>query len=205
MLRKTLIALVCASTILLISGTAVADEVLYDNGPVSTCCSAYATYAGQTVTDSFTLAGPATVTSATVYIWVQTGDTPEWVNWSVTSTPFASSTLASGSSSFSNELSISNLYGLYDVYASTFSIPSLDLGSGSYWLQINSAGGKDFPYTYWDVNNGPSSAYVWNTSNPIPSEAFTINGASTVPEPGSMVLLGSGVALLARKRKLLKH
>ena len=56
---------------------------------------------------------------------------------------------------------------------------------------------------YWDENSGPSSASE-NAYGTIPSEAFTVLGASStttttttgggsVPEPSTLMLLGSGI------------
>ena len=56
----------------------------------------------------------------------------------------------------------------------------------------------------WDINFGPSIAYD-QCGNPhggvcqailqgeVPSEAFTILGGGTTPEPGSIMLFGSGI------------
>jgi hypothetical protein len=62
---------------------------------------------------------------------------------------------------------------------------------------------------YWDENSGPSSASESEVGT-IPSESFTILGGTTgtsstsVPEPSSIMLLGSGILGLAGllRRKL---
>ena len=52
---------------------------------------------------------------------------------------------------------------------------------------------------YWDENDGPSMATNGSIGS-IPSESFTLTGTSsggTTPEPGSILLFGSGALALA--------
>ena len=75
-----------------------------------------------------------------------------------------------------------------------------------YWLTLENAMVTNGDPLYWDQNSGtgcmskgcPSSAYE-SAVGTIPSEAFTISGGSsgTTPEPGSFILLGSGMLGLA--------
>jgi PEP-CTERM motif len=75
----------------------------------------------------------------------------------------------------------------------------VNLAAGTYWLNMDNAVINDDP-AYWDENSGPAQASE-NSVGTIPSEAFTIfgssNGSSTVPEPASILLFGSGMLGLA--------
>ena len=87
-------------------------------------------------------------------------------------------------------------------------------GAGNYWLTLENATTSEVGPLYWDENSGvgctspgcPSTAQE-NTLGSIPSEAFTVSGVpspGTTPEPGSIILLGSGILGLSvvLRRKL---
>lgn len=103
----------------------------------------------------------------------------------------------------------------------SFHGPSLN--NGTYWLNLENGVVPSGDPVYWDENSGigctspgcPSEASN-NSVGTMPSEAFTILGTSsststststtttgTVPEPGSIMLFGSGilglVGMLRRK------
>jgi len=82
---------------------------------------------------------------------------------------------------------------------------TLALSSGTYWLNLTEGqpglGWWESPFgTSQASHTGPGGATIFN----ITGEAFTING-TTVPEPGSFLLLGSGILGLAGmlRRKLI--
>lgn len=56
----------------------------------------------------------------------------------------------------------------------------------------------------WEVNIGPSKAFFQNTIRPIDSESFSLDGAAVVPEPGTWILVGTGIFGIAGtiRRKL---
>ena len=81
------------------------------------------------------------------------------------------------------------------------------LPAGTYWLSLSNADTEGDGPVGWDINQGigctspgcPSLA-VDESGNPIASEAFTIYsevGQQPTPEPGSLILFGSGILGLA--------
>jgi hypothetical protein len=195
----------------LAAAPASADTTLYDNtGPTSnggdTGNGAFALDYGYVVTDSFTLSSSSTVTSANFLIWLYPGDTLSNVDWSIGTSAFDTSLGAATATTSSLGQTNSGVFGSYNVYDESISIPSLSLGAGTYWFTLQNANTGGYP-AFWDVSNGASSA-VNNILGAVPSETFQIlgteGGTTVTPEPSSFLLLGSGLAGLAGllKRKL---
>jgi hypothetical protein len=104
-----------------------------------------------------------------------------------------------------------NAFG-FDIYDASFAIPSVSVAAGTYWLQLQNAAASGGGSTFWDVSNGPSSAFFDSVVVPIQSESFQILGdvttTDTVPEPGGIPLTGAAITLLyslLRKRHLAHH
>jgi len=79
---------------------------------------------------------------------------------------------------------------------------------GTYWFTLQNAAAPSGDPIYWDENSGGSSAFE-NSVGSIPSESFAMygsGGGGGAPEPGTLVLGGSGLLLLAGalRRKLNK-
>lgn len=109
----------------------------------------------------------------------------------------------------------------YDVDTSNVSLNSaIPIIAGNvYYLTLTNASdnsGSTVLFDGWDINFGLSSAFD-QCGNPhggvcqaalqgeVPSEAFTILGGGTTPEPSSLMLFGSGIlgiAGLLRRRLL---
>jgi hypothetical protein len=135
--------------------------------------------------------------------WNYQSDVISTVFWAVGTTPFATD-VASGTSPVSSVYKgVDGLYKLYPLYTNTVSGLSVPLAAGTYWLSLTSAGVPNQHPAWWDENDGASTAY-YNGTSLIGSEAFDINGGSSVPEPGSMGLLGGGILLMlgALRRKI---
>ncbi len=205
---------ILALMFLLAAAPASAGPVLYDNGPVNGATTAFTINYGWTVTDTFDLSGASTVTGVNLAVWAYPGDTPESVDWAITTDYFGTTVPGgSGTADLNNVFLFTNGYG-YDIDQESFSIPGVALGAGTYWLQLSNAVVNSGDPLYWDENNGASTAWQsnpgngtapynlanWDGSGGTGSETFQILGTSgaATPEPGSVLLLGSGMLLFAR-------
>lgn len=190
-----------AALLLLFGGAGQAKaDLVYDNGPINGTVQAWLINLGDSVSDSFTVASPTTLTSAQVGLWVFPGDTPATVSWSIGTSKFGSD-VNSGTSSTTNVFQFTNhtIIGNSDVYELTFSL-SATLAAGTYWLTLSNATSSNSFVVGWDQNSGPSMA-ANNFSPSIPSESFQLyNSLAPVPEPataapfclGALGLLGYG-------------
>jgi hypothetical protein len=230
-----------AAWCLLLSASASAD-VLYSNGPVNGTINAYTLYFDPdccSVADSFTLASNSTVTGVGgLGFWLLdagpfTPATLDWSIWSSAGPGGGGSILDSGTGvSLANTfdfaaLDVGATKETFDIYTSSFSIPSISLIAGTYWLQLDNGKAtvvnNGTVLLAWDQNNGPSEAWYGyaggggylkpgaaGCTTPGPngycSESFDIIGtpnASTVPEPRGIFLFGTALTLIGaaiRKR-----
>jgi hypothetical protein len=105
-----------------------------------------------------------------------------------------------------------------------FAVPSLSLSAGTYYLTLGNAVAGGPGDAYWDINNGPSVAYATGcggTCGPYSrqnvegtgtnSNTFQIltgvDSTSSAPEPASVALFGSGIAMLGfgvRRKSILR-
>ena len=191
----------------------------YDNGPINGSTDAWTINFGYIVSDTFAAGG--STTGFSLGVWEFTGDSVTSVDWSITSaenggTVFGSGTAKKGGGAGGTLVDTfisSNQYG-YDIDNIAVSGLSVATSSGtSYWLNLQNAVVPSGNPVFWDENSGkgcggsgcPSIASE-SAIGTIPSEAFTIGGGSvTTPEPGSILLFGSGILGLAGvlRRKLL--
>jgi PEP-CTERM motif-containing protein len=188
-----------ASIVLLVLSLMVAAPAfaatLYSNGAINGTIDAWNTCCGFQVTDSFTISSSSTVTGFDGGFWVAPGDTPVHVDWSIGTAAFGSGS-GSGTAALSNSLFCAGCgFGFYDIYTSTAAGLSVSLGPGTYWLTLQNGTTAGAGNMFWDENDGPSMAQQSGTGV-IGSEAFNIYGhtnMTTVPEPGTLLMLASGI------------
>jgi PEP-CTERM motif len=188
-------------------------QTIYDNGPINGTTDAWTINSGFVVSDSFSTAG-GNITGLTFGAWVFPGDVPEAAEVQITSGEFGGTVYTDQVVNLTQSGCSGNQYG-FNVCGETASFGSaVNLAAGTYWLNLDNAVVATGDPLYWDENSGPSSASE-NSVGTIPSESFTLLGASTstasttsttstVPEPSSIMLIGSGVLALAGvlRRKL---
>jgi PEP-CTERM motif len=191
----------------------------YDNGPINGTSDAWnITY----FVTSDTFVDNGFMTGFSFGVWEAPGDVLTSVTWSISATENGNaiaSGVASGKALTDTFLSFNQYAYNIDLISVAATVSGLTWGS-TYWLNLTSATVPSANSVYWDENSGegcngtgggagcPSSASLTNVGT-IPSEAFTVYmmggcGAGNnspdcgpTPEPGSIMLFGSGVLGLA--------
>ncbi len=209
-MRIASLAVLTIACLVLAVSPAMAEDTLYSNGPINGTSDGWTINFGFSVSDSFTLGADPKVRNLHMGVWLSPGDSP--ASPSVTSVQMDIGTTSFGTDIFSGVINASgstdlgiNQYG-YDIQQVDFSFADIDIAPGDYWLTLSNATVPNGDPVYWDENSGPSSAFE-NTLGSIPSEAFTLGGASgtTTPEPSSILLFASGILGVAGvlRRKLM--
>jgi PEP-CTERM motif len=212
-LRLATFSLLAAICLTLAAVPALAQQDLYDNGPVNGQVAGWQINFGYMVSDA---AKVANISRSNVknnnFVWVEPGDTPTSITWLLGTTPF-SSNVASGTSPVTVTSSFINQFG-YQVDSISFSMGTLSLAAGNYWITLENATTADGEPVYWDENSGvgcqspgcPSQAEASGIGT-IPSETFTLEGspAGTTPEPNTLALLGSGFLGFAAFLRCRRH
>jgi hypothetical protein len=184
---------------LALAGPVVA-QTIYSNGPINGNTDAWTINFGFIVSDTFNVTSNGTTPiNASFGMWLFSGDTLTSAEMSITSGENSGVTYFDQTVYFTQGSCTTNQYG-YNVCQenTTFSGPTLN--AGTYWLNLQNASVPSGDPVYWDENSGPSQASE-NSVGSIPSEAFTIGVGETtttttstsVPEPSSIMLVGSGI------------
>jgi len=202
---KLCIASMAVVLLALVAIPAVAQQTIYSNGPINGTTDAWTINFGFVVSDTFRVVTDTDIESLEFGAWTEPGDILLNADVSFTSAEFGGTIYFDGLVNFTQSACSANQYG-YNVCTESGSFPNVNLAAGTYWVNLSNAVVNTGDPIYWDENSGPSLASE-NSVGTIPSEAFTIDGTSTtssVPEPSSILLFGSGILGLAGllRRKL---
>jgi len=154
------------------------------------------------VTDSFTLSGTTTITGFTFGGWSTAGTQLSTVNYGFSSSSAAYSQTGTSALTFGAVVPGTGFGGAYDARDYAGSVTPITLGAGTWYFSLGGAVATDGGFGYWDINNGPSSAYIGGFNlagiyGPTSSEAFTLTSANGgVPEPASWALMLGGFGLV---------
>ena len=205
---KVRLLVVSLAVLCLMVAPAFADIVLYDDGPTN------GTYNGffidgpnsgpfsQNISDGFVAAASGTATSLDFGMWVPTGTTPTTVTWWLGTSAFGSDISMGVANNLQFTFHNDSGFG-YDVYDVHIDGLSGNLTAGqTYWLSLGNANDSSgTQFDAWDVVPGPATCnFAVGGVNfgdcGDGGEAFTLNG-TTVPEPGTLVMLGGGILTAA--------
>jgi hypothetical protein len=203
---------VLALVVLCFAGLPAMADTVYSNGPINGSYDAWTINYGFAVSETFTLAADSEVHGVAFGAWLFPGDVLESAEVLIGTSEF-SGAISGQVVPFTQSDCYSNQYGLNVCVESADLTAPVNLTSGTYWLTLENAVVNSDNPVYWDENSGPSSASESSVGT-IPSEAFTLTGTTgtstssssggTVPEPGSLTLMASGIFALAGvvRRKL---
>lgn len=137
--------------LLLAVAPAMADSVLYNNGPYDDDTDAWEINYGFVVSDTFTLMSQSTVTGFQFNTWMYPGDVLTTAVLSITSNEFGGTTYFDQTLNFTQTECVMNAYG-FDACRESASVSGPNLGAGTYWLNLQNASVANGDPVYWDEN-----------------------------------------------------
>jgi hypothetical protein len=211
---KIRVALFFILTFCMIVALPARAGVIYNNGPINGTVDAWTINFGFVVSDTVTVSGGnSNINGLAFGGWLSPGDTVLSAEVSFTSQPDGGTSYFDQVVNFTQSGCSANQFG-FDVCTETGSFHGPNLSNGSYWLNLQNAVDTAGNPVYWDENSGvgctspgcPSQGDNGSIGT-IPSESFTVYGSpSAVPEPGSIMLFGSGmlglIGVLRRRRNV---
>jgi hypothetical protein len=162
----------------------------------------------QAISDGFVATNSGIAASLDFGEWVTAGSTPTTVTWSLGTTAFGTDISQGTDSSLSFTFAFNNGIG-YDIFTTHVGGLSGSLTAGTTYYLTLSAGDDSLGdgLAAWDVPNGGSGSSATCSFSQggtdfgdcgTGGETFTLNTAdATTPEPGSVMLFGSGLLGLA--------
>ena len=165
---------------------------------------------GNLVADSFTLASSATITQ--IQFWALQDNLASYTGsifWSINTNSggLPGSAILSGTASAVAASTGSSAFGLNEFIYSFNTNGTL--AAGTYWLELHNGPTNAIPGTnmFWE-NSNANSGNSQTKDLSLPAQPFVANFTSlafalSTPEPGSMVLMATGLlgAVLLRRRK----
>ena len=211
------LALVLGFLSVAVAASARAEMIVYSN-VTATSYTLSAWPVGQygtveySVDDAFTLTAPITVDEIMAGVWVPTGSTLTSAGGGIFTQAFGQGTgTVFGTEVPTASTLVKSNFGGWDIYDEYFDIAPATLGAGTYYLDFLAGDTTAGQEVAWDISNKlPASADRWNSNgvrnSGLESTTFALfgPGETPVPEPSSLLLLGSGVTALAGmiRRKL---
>lgn len=214
---KTRLALTCVVLLsfAITCGLPAAAQVVYENGPINGNVDAWTINFGFIVSDTVTISGGNTaLTGLSFGAWLLPGDVLTSVELSITSDEFGGTTYFDQVVNFTASNCFTNNFGL-EVCQETGAFAGPNMPNGTYWMNLQNAVASNGDPVYWDENSGIGchsqgcpSRPSQNEEGTIAAESFSVLGTpagGTTPEPGSLLLFGSGVVgvIGILRRKLL--
>jgi hypothetical protein len=212
-LSLSMLATACALALVLLGGAPARAQLVYDNGPINGTIDAFTINSGFVVSDSFAVSSPTTLTGAQIGLWLNPGDSPTSVDWSIGTSTFGSDISSGTGAILTDTFEFSNSFE-YNIDEDTFALNGVLVPSTTYWFTLQNLSIPSSDPGYWDENNGPSAAFDsalgslagFDIAGTTGSESFQLFGpSSSVPEPGACALLGSlaltGAAFLRLRRR----
>ena len=188
--------------------SSVASPV-FQSGDINGAISAATIGGPYSVTQAFNLANSSVLTSVEIGAWVDKGHSPNSLRWSIGSTAFGTDFGTEVVPLAITLLGPAMVGDYWDVYKAVFSLPSVTLSEGDYFLTLSDAAQDSGAPFMWDITSTTyaqkgQQANSYDASHPrsVWEESFTIEGSSTIPEPNSAWLIAAALlAMFAQRQK----